>query len=256
MPGITAIALRGEHGKNGGVNTKLGAPTFVAPDLLAGYRSDNWDRDVRQSVECAVRYATSPNNRDDVVERPRVMTAMVNMAKVYPERRPDQSEQQWLQCISDGFYELKDLAKVLGVGQTKCLAFEWEDHIYNTDNDLAGCPDIETLFATRSDEEALGELYVSAYAVLDHPEVVKGLREAGYDGAVHGGSGESALLYELRVLGDVDRQVQVVVDQGVVERGWEEQSERFASALGYLARDLARMKERVNSLGAGGLVAQ
>ena len=50
--------------------------------------------------------------------------------------------------------------------------------------------------------DLLLQLYFEVYALLDDPAEVALLRAAGYDGAIHGGSGETAMEPEYRVFSE------------------------------------------------------
>jgi hypothetical protein len=172
---ISVVAYRGEHGKKeltGSFQSRLASFSFG-------------------SLKTAKTYATSPNNLSDRPIDPRVYK--VHLALENPV----------INEPSDQFIEFADILKALGPDKALQIAREQEDHLCNTDNyggllDEFNSKDINELHKAMGDS-FFGRLYVDAYPVFDNKNYVKWFKEAGFDGAVHGGSGTSSMEAEYKV---------------------------------------------------------
>jgi len=172
---IETIAYRGEHGEPdepGKFHTRTQALSFG-------------------SAKSARTYANSPNDMRDKVKSPRVIKARLTM------------ENPFINQPADPFVEFSDIRRALGHERAMELARDLEDSLTNTDNflellDEHNCTRLEEL------NEIIGpsivdKLYVDAYLVLDRADVIQELIDAGYDGAIHCGNGETALEAEYKV---------------------------------------------------------
>lgn len=180
---IEAVAYRGEHGE------ETAGATFHTRQQALSFGS----------AKSARTYAKSPNNTHDQVTSPRLFKVKVAIENPFVNQ-PD-----------DPFLEFSDIRRALGDERALAIAFEAEDHLMNTDNfnellDDHSCDTLGELSEIMG-ETLLDSLYVDAYVVLDQPEVIEDLREAGYDGAVHGGNGETAFEAEYKVFDHAQAQV-------------------------------------------------
>jgi hypothetical protein len=137
----------------------------------------------------ASSYAISPNNRSDMPAAPRVMAAYLSIAKPVIDNR------------DDPFIEMGTILEKLGRDKTERIARRFAGHIENTGNWVDGfAHDFESVEQLLDLEpERLSELYLDAYPVFDDDEVVGWFADAGYDGAIHLGNGETALEEEFKV---------------------------------------------------------
>lgn len=169
--GRPRVVYRGEHGEpSTRFQSRLPSLTFTA------------------SAEVAKIYATTPNRREDSATDPRVIAAHVAI------RRPI------LETADDPFFDFAQVERTLGRDVAARFAVRYADRVMATSywaDTYAGVPSVEALLAERP--EALRELFVDAYMLLDDPEFVDLARAAGYDGAIHLGNGASALEVEYRV---------------------------------------------------------
>ena len=178
--GKPLMVFRGEHGEtaDGALRTAVGSYTFT------------------DSPEVASTYAQQPNNRklSPEAEQARVVPAYLKL------------ENPIINTPDDPFMELGDVAKAIGRDQAISFAREHADHIMNTSNWLDNFADeyksVGDLLSKRP--EAINDLYMDAYPLLDDPKFVAAAKAAGYDGAIHAGNGESADAVEYRVF-DADQ---------------------------------------------------
>jgi hypothetical protein len=173
--GKPLVVYRGEHGET--------ADQFHSrlPSLSFG------------SVQAAETYALSPNDDRDLGRDlvPRIYPVFLRI------------ENPVINSTDDPFVDLDTLISALGRDEAGRIARKFSGSIEYTSNWL------ETI--NPNDEyrdlgefldkhpERLGELYFEAYHWLDDHEEVARLKALGYDGAIHGGSGDTALETEYKV---------------------------------------------------------
>ncbi len=102
---------------------------------------------------------------------------------------------------NDPFIELGLIEKLLGKDEAIRIAKKFSDDIENTNN---WQDDLSEKYATVEDylkknPRALENLYFDAYKLFDDPEEVGKFRAAGFDGAIHAGSGATAHEVEYKV---------------------------------------------------------
>lgn len=165
--GIKKIVFRGEHGHyipGQPLSTKIGSISFG-------------------SKETARSYALKPNITSDTPVHPRIIEAEIEINK--PVFRNE----------DDPFIDLFLLRPIIGDARLLEMASELEDHLRNTDNFLSllednECDDLNDLIE-KCGESILDDLYIDAYTILDSTKYVTWFAEAGYDGAIHRGNGET-----------------------------------------------------------------
>lgn len=171
--GKPLVVYRGEHGGDGQPRTTLASYTFV------------------DDAKVASTYAMSPNDTRNFMsaESPKVIPAFLSIQKPIIENR------------DDPFVEFSDLAQKLGRDTAIKFARKHSDWIQNTNN-------WEENFAVEYDSvdalldanpSAVSELYMDAYPLLDDFAFVGAAKDAGFDGAIHVGNGESMDAVEYRV---------------------------------------------------------
>jgi GGDEF domain-containing protein len=163
------LAYRGEHGPDaspGKWQTRLPSLSFA------------------HSQKIAEEYAHEPNDRtnDSHAVAPRVISAHLRISK------------PWINDPDDPFVDLSHIKRTLGHDRAMWVAREFGDHIANTNawEETAQHYDAkydEPEEVLRRHPEAMDRLCVMAFPLLDHPEFVEHLKQAGYDGAVHAGMG-------------------------------------------------------------------
>ena len=169
--GQPLIVYRGEHGETANqFHSRAGSLSFG-------------------SREAADQYAQHPNDRKDVAAAPRVTPAYLKIEKPF------------IHDHQDPFVEFPAIEKAIGrevaikFVEKHARYFEgtnnWEE---NFSHDFASVKDL----VKRAPEKVSG-LYGEAYPLLDDPDFVAKLKDAGYDGAIYGGSGDTALETEYRV---------------------------------------------------------
>lgn len=206
-PAFSMKMYRGEHGEAPNLSTRLGSLSFT------------------RDIDVAEMYACSPNNSSESPKNPRVIVAEVKMFNplvVGEEAGPDGEHHD-----ADPFIDCSQLLKSVNRSLAIAIILDAEEHIYNTDNwgELSETAGVESLaeylgipndfrksIAKDSngyaydvaasllsiDDKKLSQLYFSVYPVADNPNFVNQLVRRGYDGMVHGGSGESAMTAEYR----------------------------------------------------------
>ncbi len=175
--GEPLILYRGEHGERAegqkGFRTNLGSISFG-------------------SKRAATIYATNPN--DGSLAGRDVINPIVH-AVCLDIRNP-------LVCSLDPFVEMDDLIATFGLEEAAKYAIRYSEYVHSTSiwseiEDVFGYQSVEQLYA--SSPHLLTRLYCNVYPLLDDPEFVELARQAGFDGAMYGGSGETALEAEFRV---------------------------------------------------------
>ncbi len=169
--GEPLVVYRGEHGLNDGdIHSRSGSISFG-------------------SKEAASLYAEHPNNVKENPKAPRVTPAYIKI------------ENPAMNAPNDPFIELGLIEKLLGKDEAIRIAKKFSDDIENTNN---WQDDLSEKYATVEDylkknPRALENLYFDAYKLFDDPEEVGKFRAAGFDGAIHAGSGATAHEVEYKV---------------------------------------------------------
>lgn len=170
--GLPLVTWRGEHGPdNGAFQSRL-------PSLAFGTR------------ETALLYAESPNDGSAFPIAHRITPAYLRICNPI------------INDIDDPFLDLAILISAIGYAATRDLALRHAQHILATGNweenfQPQWGTDVANLLTSVPD--ALGELYLLAYVILDDPVAITALKNAGFDGAIHGGCGANALEPEWRI---------------------------------------------------------
>jgi predicted RNA methylase len=190
--GKPLVVYRGEHGK---VRTKVRTthlvPTTDEKSLLEeiGDVPSSLIQTALGSVsfvnnpETAATYAESPNNRElsKTAEQPRVIPAYLSI------RNPV------IQNLDDPFVEMGDIVKAIGIDKAIKIAIKHSYQIELTNNWDENFSEkyssVEELL--RKSPKRIKELYLDAYFVFDDIDAVRYFKDAGYDGAIHMGNGES-----------------------------------------------------------------
>jgi hypothetical protein len=166
--------------------------------LLPVYRgqhgaADHWEETFLGSLSfgslaAAESYALNPNRRDMVAQAPKIFPVYLDL------RNP------FVLSKTDSFLDLSRYAEVFGLEEAKRVARKYREHVCSTD---AWADTAETVGGFENMLEAypdvMLELYFLLYALLDDAEEVALLRDRGFDGAIHGGSGATAMQTEYRV---------------------------------------------------------
>lgn len=173
--GQPLVAYRGEHGKNNEdwLNTRHASYSFG-------------------DLETATLYATEPNDHHydgSAGAQPRIIPVYLSIKKPLIDCRD-----------GDPFIDMPVLIEALGAEKAQQIAIALEDYIYNTgpwQEHFREYESVEALIAQAP--ERLQELYLEAYPILDKPQFVEWLKEAGFDGAIYGSSGAAHGSTEYRV---------------------------------------------------------
>lgn len=162
------LAYRGEHGaeSDGDLLSRGGSLTFS------------------ENLITASLYARHPNNLNDVPVCPRVLWSRIRIDKPFGD--PD-----------DPFVDIKTIASLVGINRARYYAIKYDRYVYRTNNWQENFS--EYRFVDDVPDDKLGDIYLDIYPLLDDPEFVAELKALGYDGALHGGMGDSSLEVEYRV---------------------------------------------------------
>jgi hypothetical protein len=140
------------------------------------------------SARAASVYAQHPNDRNKIAQLPKVFPVYLDI------RNP------FLDSADDPFLDLSHYAGIFGLAETHRIARKFADHICNTNAWEEVHEEFESLDALlASGSSRLMELCFQVYPLLDDAEEIARLRAKGFDGAIHGGSGETAMEPEYRV---------------------------------------------------------
>lgn len=155
------------------------------------------------SARAASVYAQHPNDYSKTAQYPKVFPVYLDI------RNP------FLDCEDDPFMDLTHYMGIFGLSETHRLALKFKDHIYNTNAWEDVSEEFDTLEALiRSGSDRLTELCFQVFPLLDDAEEVARLRARGFDGAIHGGSGETAMEPEYRVFSS--EQVRSIWDSSLI----------------------------------------
>jgi hypothetical protein len=167
-------------------------------NLLTVYRgqhgtADHWEETVLGSLSFgsakgASDYALHPNRRDMAVHAPKVFPVFLDIINPF------------IVHAQDPFLDLSRYAEVFGMDETARIALKYRDYVCRTNawEDVgASYGTLENLI--QAQPESLLELYFEIYLLLDEDDEVARLRDKGFDGAIHGGSGATAMETEYRV---------------------------------------------------------
>lgn len=145
------------------------------------------------SAAGASAYALSPNVSTMAVQAPKVFPVYLDIRKPF------------LDCGDDPFMDLARYKEVFGIEETVRIAVKFKNFVEHTNAwlELSAAHGFDCAVAMATARpDLLLELYFEVYALLDDPEEVARLRAAGFDGAIYGGSGETAMETEYRVFSD------------------------------------------------------
>lgn len=133
-----------------------------------------------------------PNKTGEIAMAPRITPAHLAI------RNPVINKQE----IS--FVDFGEIADAIGRHKSNRLFIELSGHVENTcnwmDNFSERYEKVADLLARKP--SLMSELYVDAYPVFDSCQYVAWFSEAGFDGAIHAGSGETAGEAEYKVFSE------------------------------------------------------
>ncbi len=171
--GRPLVVYRGEHGSGDGQpKTLLGSYTFTDDAAVASI------------------YAEEPNDRRTFTgaESPRVIPAYLSIKKPVMDSR------------DDPFIEFADIIAAVGQDAAIKIARKFSDQIEGTSpwqEGEAGFDSVDQML--KKSPQSLVKQYMQAFPLFDDPESVQMFKDAGFDGAIHLGSGESMDAIEFRV---------------------------------------------------------
>jgi hypothetical protein len=179
--GEPLVVYRGQHGASGELESRLPSLTF-------------------STAQAASLYAEQPNNRADTAQAPVVFPVYLAV------------ENPIVNDPTDPYIDLSVLEAALGRDAVVAVARQFAADLEQTGawDAFDGFENIEDVIARAP--ERLGELPVLAFKVLDDAALVEKLRAAGFDGAVHGGVGQTFESPEYRVFDEA--QIKSVNNRG------------------------------------------
>ncbi|MEX3983684.1 hypothetical protein AB4Y45_32400 [Paraburkholderia sp. EG287A] len=188
MSSASAITVWGTSSKVVDQHGRL-LPVFRGQHGTAGHCAETLCASLSfGSARAASVYALQPNDHSKTPQHPKVFPVFLDI------RNP------FVDCESDPFMDLSHYAGIFGLAETHRLALKFKDHIYNTNAWEEVHEEFESLEALIvSGSERLMELCLQVYPLLDDADEVARLCEKGFDGAIHCGSGETAMEPEYRV---------------------------------------------------------
>lgn len=153
------LVYRGQYGsKSNKIETRLPSITF-------------------SNLESAMQYAISPNNFNDNVINPRIILAKVTINNPVIDAKD---------CFAD--FDL--LIEKLGEEFIWKMAEKHSEQIYLTDNWQNNYGEYKTISNLKANNKnAIYDLYMNVYALLDDNEFISKSIANGYDGAIHIGNG-------------------------------------------------------------------
>ena len=180
--GDPLIVYRGEHGNTNNISS-------VEKEKYGDFFQTRLGSLSFGSLEAANTYAQYPNNKNDSAESPRVIPAYLSIKKPFINEK------------EDPFVDFSYIADKLGKNVALKFAKKHSEYIENTDNWYEKFADefsnVDDLLKTSP--ENVTDLYIDGYPLFDDVEFVDILKKNGYDGAIIGGNGETAMEAEYRV---------------------------------------------------------
>ena len=156
---IENVRYRGQHGESPDIETKVGSISFG-------------------DAEAASLYAQQPNVSSDVAQASKVFPSFLKI------------ENPIINAPDDPFMDFSILSDAIGFDKAKKYFIKHQDDVMNTGNWEENFMDEYDSVADVPDSR-LPELYMQSYTILDDPSAVKDMKAAGFDGAIHMGSGET-----------------------------------------------------------------
>jgi N12 class adenine-specific DNA methylase len=147
------------------------------------------------SLDAAETYAAVPNDHEDNADHPRIYPAYLRITKPV------------INTPDEPFIDFKQIADAIGKEKALTIARELENEATNTNrwmDELRQEYDTPLEFLQKNPVSKWNELYMDAYHVFDRPQYVDWFKAAGYDGAIHGGNGDTAHDVEYKVF-DADQ---------------------------------------------------
>lgn len=139
-------------------------------------------------LETAKLYATEPNNRGDIVVKPIVLSAVIEINNPIIKNDDD--------CFAD----FDVLVDKLGIDFMWKMAEKHSCYIYNTNNWEDNYSEYNSVSELReANPKEIVNIYMDAYILLDDSEFVTYAKEHGYDGAIHMGNGQTCSELEYRI---------------------------------------------------------
>ncbi|RRV28908.1 hypothetical protein EGJ86_23540 [Pseudomonas sp. o96-267] len=168
--GTPLVVFRGEHGQPSDAvfQSRLGSISFG-------------------DYETASLYATEPNNRADTALNPRIIPGYLSI------KRPLVADK------TDPFIDFSRLIEVIGRERATTIAVELEDYLINTQSWADQESDLPVAEHLAQHPDALDQLYIDLYPVLDCAKYVEWFKAAGYDGAIYSSTGATSGRTEYRV---------------------------------------------------------
>jgi len=189
--------FRGEHGEipeSASARSAASDPTTgPAPSLeeigYGQYHSRLDSLTFTDDPAVASVYALDPNDPRETALQPRVLPVYLRIA------RPIMDD------ADDPFMDMSVIDDALGRAEMLRFASRYGDQIANTnnwfENFMSEFASVDEVISRAP--ERVRDLFTNAYILLDDPDFVAAARAAGYDGAIHRGSGESLDATEYRV---------------------------------------------------------
>ena len=187
---IIKTVYRGEHGIN-----DTGLP-FHTRDGSISFGT----------ARAAKIYAESPNISSEIPEDPRVFKVHITI------KNPIVANPH------DPFVDLVELRPHIGDERTLEMARDLHAHLENTDNFLTlleehQCGDLDEL-VEKQGIDILDEIYIDAYPIFDSEKYVGWFKEAGFDGAMHKGAGETMDEQEYKIFSQDQAKILEVIPVG------------------------------------------
>lgn len=138
------------------------------------------------NLAVAYHYAYHPNYPGDVVQSPRVYCSSLTIKNPF------------INTPKDPYLEMKDVLFNLGKSEALRIAVKFAKYIEETDNwrqnftEECGFTSVIDYLKFTDGQDIDAGLYFTAHRFFDDVEEVENLKIMGYDGAIHGGTGESA----------------------------------------------------------------
>ncbi len=203
---IENVRYRGQYGESPDIETKVGSISFG-------------------DAEAASLYAQEPNVTTDVVEAAKVFPSFLKI------------ENPIINSPDDPFMDFSILSDAIGFDKAKAYFIKHEDGVMNTGNWEENFMDEYDSVADVPDSR-LPELYVESYTILDDPSAVEDMKAAGFDGAIHMGSGETFGQAEYKVFDE--SQIRSVFSPG--EAGIASLGDELDRAMAKLKQTIERRK--------------
>lgn len=164
--------------------------------IVYAYRGEYGELDptLLHTRQASIYFSTDPNHASHYASFPNCYNDVAHAPRVYPVQL--EINHPFVNDGSEAYLELSYVAERLGLSEAFRIARKFSDWIKHT-NHWVDHVDPDNVYSNAADvldvnAAALKDLYFNIYPFLADADEVQRLKQLGYDGAIHGGNGQTA----------------------------------------------------------------